>query len=195
VEVVYNGVDLLRFAAPPPADPAAVPVIGFCGVFRPEKQLPVLIEAFAQLRRQGLAARLLLVGDGPTMPECRARTEQCGVTEDVTFAGEQADVRAFLRRMDVFVLPSRNEAMPVALLEAMAMERAVVASNVGGIPEVIVDGESGLLTPSGDMQRLGSALAQLVTDPTLRRQLGIAARQRVEERFSLDAMMGQYAAI
>jgi len=195
VQIVYNGVDLDRFAPPTDDGASAAPVIGFCGVFRPEKQLPVLIAAFAQMRKQGLPARLLLVGDGPTMPECRARAEQCGVARDVTFAGEQADVRAFLRQMDVFVLPSRNEAMPVALLEAMAMERAVVASNVGGIPEIVTDGATGLLTPAGDETQLSSALMRLVTDASLRRRLGAAARQRVEEHFSLDAMMAQYAAI
>ena len=194
VQVVYNGVDLDRFACTPPATSGPV-AIGFCGVFRPEKQLHLLIEAFARLRQRGVPARLLLVGDGPTMAQCRAAAEREGVSSEVEFAGEQTDVRPFVQRMDVFVLPSREEALPVALLEAMALGKAVVASAVGGIPEVVVDSESGLLVPSGDVQRLADALQHLATDPERRRELADNARRRVEARFSLDAMMAQYAAI
>lgn len=192
VAVIYNGVDLARFA-PTPKNPANEITIGFCGVFRPEKRLPLLIEAFAQLRQRGRGARLLLVGDGVAMSECRQLVQSLGIADRVTFAGEQADVRPMLQEMDVFVLPSRIEAMPVALLEAMALEKAVIASAVGGIPEIVEDGVSGLLTRKGEVAELTNALARLQGDGELRQRLASAARRRVEEKFSLEQMMRQYA--
>jgi glycosyltransferase involved in cell wall biosynthesis len=192
VNVIYNGVDLARFA-PAPKGPADDLTIGFCGVFRPEKRVPLLIEAFAQLLERGSKARLLLVGAGNAMVECRQLVERLGIGGRVTFAGEQTDVRPFLQHMDVFVLPSRIEAMPVALLEAMALGKAVIASAVGGIPEIVEDGVSGLLIRTGEVAELAEALDRLQNNAGLRQRLASAARRRMEEKFSLEQMMRQYA--
>jgi glycosyltransferase involved in cell wall biosynthesis len=194
VEVIYNGVDCARFRPSPEPAPAITNVtVGFCGVFRSEKRLPLLIEAFASLHGRGLASRLLLVGDGPVMSECRQLVQRLGLGEAVVFAGEQTDVRPFLEQMDLVVLPSSREAMPVAVLEAMALAKTVVACAVGGIPEIIDDGISGSLLRSGEVGEWSDALARLAADPDLRRRLGDGARHRVEEHFSLQRMMAQYA--
>jgi glycosyltransferase involved in cell wall biosynthesis len=192
VDVIYNGVDVARFQ-PACSERTSDLTIGFCGVFRPEKQLPLLIEAGAQLRERGFSARLLLVGDGPAMPECRRLVESRKLADAVTFAGEQSDVRPFLEQMDIFVLPSRIEAMPVALLEAMALGKTAVGSAVGGIPEIIEDGVSGLLLQRAEAGELAAVLARLLDDQELRQRLAAAARRRVEEGFSLNRMMSQYA--
>jgi glycosyltransferase involved in cell wall biosynthesis len=197
VEVVYNGVDLDRFQPRQHrgSSASAAPVIGFCGVFRPEKQIPLLIEAFARLRGEGRSARLLLVGDGPTMAECSEKVRRYDIEEHVTFAGEQVDVVPFMGQMDIVVLPSREEAMPVALLEAMALGKAVVASDIGGVPEIVEDGVSGLLVRAGDVEQLCSVLGRVLADDGARGRLGEGARRRIEARFSVTRMMGTYAEI
>jgi glycosyltransferase involved in cell wall biosynthesis len=193
IQVIYNGVDIAKWASAIHADRGNKLTVGFCGVFRPEKQIPILIRSFASLLKAGNAAKLLLIGDGPEMQVCREVVANCGIHADVEFAGSQSDVQPFLRRIDVFVLPSREEAMPVALLEAMSQGCAAVGSNVGGIPEVIQHDVSGVLIPSGDEGALSAALLRLASDPALRARYGRLARLRVEERFSLTAMMESYA--
>lgn len=193
VQVIYNGVDMKKFAPAAQADHSAKLTVGFCGVFRPEKQIPLLIRSFASVVKSGISAKLLLVGDGPEMPACREAVATCGIHDEVEFAGSQSDVQPFLQRMDLFVLPSREEAMPVALLEAMSQGCAVIGSNVGGIPEVIEHEVSGLLVPSGDEAALSAALLGLASDSVLQSRYGRSARLRVEEKFSLTAMMESYA--
>lgn len=193
IQVIYNGVDTGRFAPSTRASRDGECTIGFCGVFRPEKQIPLLIRSVASMRRSGIGVKLLLVGDGPELRVCQETVADCGIRESVVFAGSQVDVQPFLAQMDIFVLPSREEAMPVALLEAMAQGCAAVGSNVGGIPEVIEDGFSGELVPSGNEFALTESLRRLVQDRELREQYGRAARARIENHFSLPAMMESYA--
>lgn len=194
LHMIYNGVDTVRFA---PSDRAgSVPLtIGFCGVFRVEKQVPSLLEAVAALRAGGARASLLLVGDGPTRRDCQAASQALGLADCVEWAGSQRDVRPWLSRMDIFVLPSSQEAMPVALIEAMAMGLPVVASAVGGVPEIVLQGRSGLLFEPGNSGQLAAHLGRLTREPRLRAELGAQARRTVVERFSIDRMMLEYAGL
>ena len=192
--IIQNGVDEHRFA--PGTNTKQSPddclTIGFCGVFRPEKQVPDLIEAFAAVHQQSQGIRLLLVGDGAERDRYEQLVDQLGLAESVTFAGQQNDVRPWLQQMDIVVLPSREEAMPVALLEAMALGRCCIGSSIPGIIEVLDDQQNGLLFRSGDAEELTHRIRQLLKDGQLRERLGRAARTRVLERFSERRMMHDY---
>lgn len=193
IQIIHNGVDTRAFGYRSPDTVARSVVVGFCGLFRSEKQIPRLLDSVAVLRRDGLPVRLSLIGDGAEFEVCRDRAIALGLENIVTFHGMVSDVRQLVSDMDVFVLPSKEEAMPVALLEAMAVGCAPVASAVGGIPEVIEHGRSGLLVSPDDTNALTDAIRRLVTNPVERLQIGAEARKKIEAEFSLDAMMSSYA--
>jgi glycosyltransferase involved in cell wall biosynthesis len=134
--------------------------------------------------------RAAIVGDGPDREDVAAELGDAG-----RLLGEREDVSEQLAQADAFVLSSRSEGLPMAILEAMAAGLPVVATAVGGIPELVADGETGLLVPPGDPDALAAALRRLVADPELRRRLGEAARARVEERFSLAATRSAHLAL
>ena len=150
--------------------------------FRPVKRPSAVIEVFARVRREA-AAKLLMVGDGP---ECAAATRLArtlGVADDVQFLGEQEQVVQLLSAADVFILPSSQESFGLAALEAMACEVPVVASRVGGLPEVIEDGVNGFLHPLDDLDGMAASVIRLVNDDALRRRVADAARQSATSRF------------
>ena len=130
----------------------------------------------------------LLVGDGPDRPALEASIRALGLEDTVTLAGSRSDVPALLAAADVFVLSSRSEGAPFSILEAMAAGLPVVASDVGGVGELVVDGETGLLVPPADPGRLADALRRVLGDAALRRRLGAAGRARARERFDLRAL-------
>ena len=132
------------------------PVVGTVGRLAEVKQQGVLIRAFAQVLPAFPAARLLLVGDGPLRAELEGLAGSLGLGGAVLFAGYQSNPERYLAAMDVFVLPSRAEAMPLVIPEAWAAGRPVVASRVGGIPELIADGKTGLLVAPGDVDGLAA---------------------------------------
>jgi glycosyltransferase involved in cell wall biosynthesis len=127
----------------------------------------------------------LIVGDGPDRAQVEAEIRRLGLAERVELAGERDDVPQLLAASDVFVLASRSEGLPVSVLEAMAAELPVAASAVGGLAELVDDGETGILVPAGDEVALAEALRRLVADPELRRKLGAAGRARAEAEFDL----------
>lgn len=172
VEVVPNGVDTARFApAPhPPRDPVTAV---WLGLMVPVKRLDVLVAALADV--PGL--RAVLAGAGPSAPAPAPRVELPGFV---------ADPAPLLAGADLFVLPSAAENCPLALLQAMASGLPVVASRVGGIPEIVRDGTDGLLVPPGDPAALAAALKTLVADAGLRERMGNAARERAVEHYSLE---------
>jgi len=187
-----NGTELPRLE---PRRLGAAPVIGTVGRMVPAKDFGSLIAAAALLRERGLEFRLCLVGDGPLRPDLKQAVSMRGLDAVVEFAGFQSDVSAWLRRFDLFVLPSVQEGQPLALLEAMAHGLAVVATRVGGIPRTVRDGEEALLVQPSDPAALADALQRLLTDPQRRAELGRAARRRVEAEFSIDAVAARYQAI
>ena len=200
--VIYNGVDPEHWRSPgleirehirrvlglAPTDY----VIAMCAVFRPEKNHLQLVEAVARLRSSGIAARALLVGDGPMRPAIEARARALGIAADVLVAGLQLDVRPFLAAADAVALPSTSvETFSLAALEAMALGLPVVLSDIGGAADMVRPGAEGFLFPAGDTDALVERLAALA-DPALRRRMGAAGRETVEARFSERAMVDTY---
>ena len=199
IDVIYNGVDMSRFS--PGADRSAVRgelglpedalVVGTVGRLSADKGgQDHLIRAVAGVRRDHPAVRLLVVGDGPL----RSGLEELAATElgdAAQFTGQRTDVARLLGAMDVFVLPSLREALPIAVLEAMAMRLPAVATRVGGVPEVVEDGATGFVVPPGDEVALRAALARLVDDAELRDRLGAAGQAHVHAHFTLQQMVRQ----
>ena len=200
---IRNGVDTERFAAAASLAPGqASPwgpddiVIGTVARIQDVKNHRGLVAAFARLRElapeQRDRLRLSIVGDGPLMGAVREQVASLGLQDVVWLPGARADVAALLHGFSLFALPSLAEGTPVSMLEAMACGLPVVASKVGGIPEVVTDGVEGSLVPVQDTEALAQALASYVRDPGLRRQRGDAARARVEAAFSMRAMLAEY---
>lgn len=187
VTVIPYGVDLDRFRHEPQAqrDDAAVPTVGAVARMSPEKGFDHLLRAVALLRDEDVALNVLLAGDGPSRASLERMTNDLGLRDRVTFAGEVAheDVPAMLRRLDIFAMPSTWEGFGVSALEASAMELPVVASDIHGIPDVVLDGKSGLLVPPGDARALADAIARLAVDAALRRAMGAAGRAYVERDY------------
>ena len=186
IHLCYNGVDTGVFQ--PGSGTSADPVlrVGVVCALRPEKQLDVLLEAFARIRRFRENLELLIVGDGPCLSELRARAEALRLTGSCTFQPAVADVAHWLRRIAIFVLPSRSEALSNALMEAMACGCCTVASRVGGNPELVRDGETGLLFEPGNPVELAARLQLLLDQESLRRQLAAAGQRLMRDSFSLQ---------
>src|SRR5204862_319969 len=146
--------------------------------FRPVKRVPAVVDVFARICR-GTPARLLMVGDGPDLDEAMQRARSLGVSDQVNFLGEQDSVLPLLSVSDVFLLPSAQESFGLAALEAMACDVPVVASRVGGLPEVIAHGTSGFLHEPGDLDGMAESAIRLLTDAPLHRRIAVAARQSV----------------
>ena len=207
IAFVPNGIDVDRFAPADAAERLSLrnslslrgdrPVIVFVGFFSTDKQPRVLFDAWLQLQTSArIDATLLFVGatnstyfevDNAIAPAMQAAAAAAGVADRLHFAGVTRDVPAYLRAADLFVLPSRREGLPVALLEAMACGLPCVASRLTGSTDAIIEpGVNGLLTPPGDVAALVEAIAALLDNAAERRRLGLAARATVKERFSSD---------
>lgn len=190
IHVCYNGIDLREFhriqarSAHPAIRPGSITVGVVCAL-RPEKNLLSLVEAFAVARARVGNMQLLIVGSGPCLEDVRTRAEQLGVLEHCVFEPTTNTVAEWLSRMDIFVLPSRSEALSNALMEAMACGCAPVASRVGGNVELVQHGQTGLLYESGDTTELSEALVYLATNADERRALAAAAAARMAKNFSL----------
>jgi glycosyltransferase involved in cell wall biosynthesis len=184
VTVIPYGVDLSMFN-PAPRAARDTPVIGAVSRLSPEKGLDVLLSAVAMLRDRGTNVRVVLAGDGPTRRALERKTSQLKLNDRVEFRGEvaHANVPAVLQQIDIFAMPSTAEGFGVSALEASAMRLPVVASDVHGIPDVVRDGESGLLVAASDARALADAITRLVVDPALRRRLGDAGRALVEREY------------
>jgi glycosyltransferase involved in cell wall biosynthesis len=192
VTVIYPGVDLTRF------DVQETPSIVRCGLGLPDHALVIgvvarldpvkghadLIAALPRILQAVPTTRLVFIGDGPAATGLRRQVHEVGLAEQVHFFGGRRDIPRLLRALDVFVLPSRQEGLGLAIIEAMAAGLPVVATRVGGIPEVVVDGETGLLVASGNSVELADAIVYLLSNPHIRRQMGVRGRQRVEAHFT-----------
>jgi len=166
--------------------------IGTVGRLVPAKDYGTLIMAFKRLMEDGLNTDLIFVGDGPERSNLESMVQELGITGNVTFSGFQANVNSFLSKVDVFVLSSIREGIPVAMLEAMAIGVPVVATKVGGIPEVIQDNVDGLLVDSRNSEMLADALKRVIEDSSLGNSIGEAGRKKVKCLFSCEAICKQY---
>ena len=192
---IHNGVDLERFTGSAPLTRAelglreGIPVIGtVCRLDEPVKGLAVLLEATARLTRQadGPGCQLLIVGEGPADHLLHELVGKLEMAERVVFAGMRRDIERLLPVLDVFVLPSLSEGFGIAIVEAMAAGRPVVATQVGGIPEVVVHLDTGLLVPPGDADALAAAIEAILRDPNRARALGARGQRRAREKFSIE---------
>jgi glycosyltransferase involved in cell wall biosynthesis len=189
IRLCYNGIDTGMFQPERGARVAALRdaalVIGVVCALRPEKGLDTLLEAFAAVREPGM--RLAVVGSGPCLPDLEARACTLGILPDCVFAPATAQVAAWLHSIDIFVLPSLTEALSNSLMEAMACGCAVAASRVGGNPELVADGETGMLFAPRDAAGLAHTLRLLIHDAALRGELAGRAARMIHSRFSLAA--------
>jgi glycosyltransferase involved in cell wall biosynthesis len=193
VRVIHNGVEV--HAHPPSARRAVLRRVVSVANLRREKGHDVLLRAAADVVRAFPDARFELVGGGPELSALRTTAHALGLEHTVSFLGHREDVEARLEAADIFVLPSRSEAFPNAVLEAMAAGLPVVASGVGGVLEVVRQGETGLIVPPGDPAALASAVCRLMGDPPFAYGLGDAARAEVSARYSFARMIDEFEAI
>lgn len=179
--------------AEPAVDLPSAKLIGCIGRLEPVKGVNYLIDACAFLEREGLDFSAVIVGDGPMANELEADAKRAAVSNKIIFTGrlDVADALSVLARLDVYVLPSLSEGLNTTLLEALVLERPVVATAVGGNPEVIVDGQTGLLVPPKDPKALARAISALLDDQLLGEQMAARGRKLVLEKYSIDQMIGR----
>lgn len=203
--VIHNGVDTTRFDSRLFADAARSfreslgigqeeKVISCVAGLRPEKLHSVLIKAFQIVRRNGIACRLLLAGEGSMEQPLRSLVKELQLEESVDFLGALSDVRPLLAISDCKVLPSAAETFSMAMLESMAMGVPVISTEVGGASEAIEDGVSGALVPAGDVEALADWVTDVLSDDALRTRMGASARETVVEKFRQESMIEKSAA-
>ncbi len=203
VVVIPNGIDLDRCRTSlTPAEararlglPTDVPVIGTIGTLRPVKGTDMLLRAFALLQGDFPTARLLIVGDGVEREPLHALAIELGISARTTFTGNRNDVGDLLVAMTVFCLPSHWEGLPLAALEAMCAGLPLVATQVGGTPEVVRDGETGRLVPPADPGALAQATAEFLRDPARSAIVGATGRRWVEENYARSRMVERNEAL
>lgn len=197
VSVIYNGVDLQRYDHQAPCCtlreeyglPAEGPIVGVVARLESEKGHPTLLDAWPAVLAAQPTATLLIVGEGSRREELEAQARALEIAERVVFTGRREDVPAVTAALDVAVLPSYREAQGLVILEAMALGRPVVATRVGGIPEMVEDGVTGLLVPAHDSQALAAAIVRLLTDHSLADVIGRAGHDLVHDRFCVELMV------
>jgi glycosyltransferase involved in cell wall biosynthesis len=190
LHMIANGLDAGRFVpAPPRHDIRRIVMVAN---LRPEKGHDTLLGAAPRILARYPDASFTFVGDGPRREALETLTRALGLTDRVRFLGESHDVAPILAAHDVFVLPSRSEAFPNALIEAMATALPVVATNVGGIPEVVRAGVNGRLVQPDDSEALADAVLSLMDDPAAAAALGRAARADVERHYTIDRMVERF---
>ena len=172
--------------------PDGVPLLVHVSNFRPVKRPVDCIEILARVLKRGTSARLVMVGDGSERTNAEHRARCLGIYEHCAFVGKQPNIVDYLSASDVLLLPSEQESFGLAALEAMACEVPIIASRVGGIPEVVTDGETGFLSEVGDVEKMGADAARLLSDKDLRVEMGRRARESAVSRYSTDLVIPQY---
>ena len=165
--------------------------VGWIGRMTAVKRTDDVLIAFKILRDSGVDAVLCMVGDGPDRRQLEQRAHELGVARDTVFLGYQEDVAPFYAAFDTLVLPSGNEGTPVTVIEALAAERPVVATRVGGVPDVVRDGEDGFLVEAGATDDLAERLGRLARDPVLRTRMGRKGRERVLPRYAVNRLVDE----
>ena len=199
--VIPFGVDVDRFGTSAPAtrrelglldDGAVVGTV--CRLVEPKKGLSILLQAMGELKRRlgKPPCQLLIVGDGPARETLESLRDRLGLFEWVVFTGIRRDIPRVLHALDAFVLPSLYEGFGIAILEAMAAAKPVVATTVGGIPEFVVSGDTGLLVEPGDASALAEAIERLLCEPERAMQMGIRGRERVLAGFQMSTVVRRH---
>ena len=193
IVMIPNGIDLAAHSCV--RSPGPIRRIVTVANLRREKNHEALIAAAALLASSRPELRYRIVGDGPRRAELEALARARGVADRIEFLGHQEDVPSLLAGADLFVLPSRSEAFPNGAIEAMAAGLPVVASDVGGLRDLIDDGRTGLLVPPANPEALAAAIESLVADPARAAALGAAARDEIESRYSFERMLRDFDAL
>jgi glycosyltransferase involved in cell wall biosynthesis len=195
LHVIPCGIDTEQFR--PGSSQGMPPHIVCVARMVPVKNQALLLEACADLKRRGLEFRCVLVGDGRSREEIQANRARLGLagTVDIVGVATQADVLKWWHRAAIAALPSHSEGMPVALMEAAACGLPAVATAVGGVPELVEDGETGFVIKPGDALTFANALERLLVDPEMAAHMGVAARRRAQERFSVHLQVDRLLAL
>lgn len=201
VVLMYNGVDLDTFKPRGEAVrratrenvgvPMGAPVVITVAVLREPKGVQYLIDALGGLLALIPDVKLVIVGEGDHGPTLRRQTTAMGLDEHVVFTGARSDIAELLAMADLFVLPTLGDVLPTAVAEAMAVELPVVASDVGGVPEMVINDRSGILVPPGDAPALAAACSGLLRDPERAHAMGLTGRELAKERFSVRRQTAQ----
>jgi glycosyltransferase involved in cell wall biosynthesis len=199
---VHEGIDLEHVNAAPIVNvhelfwlPHNAPLVGNVGALVPHKGQRHLIEAAALVVREVPDARFVILGEGELKPALEKQISDLALAKHVLLAGFRPDVLSILKGFDIFVMPSVSEGLGTSLLDAMACARPIVASRVGGIPEVVRHGETGLLVPAKDPRDLAASIIRLLLDPPLAQKLAAAGLARVREKFSVERMVTETLAV
>jgi len=202
IVTVHDGVNVSFVDKQPLVDahatfwlPHGAPIVGNVAALVPHKGQKHLVAAAARVHREQPDARVVIVGEGELRAPLEKQIKDLGLERHVLLAGFRSDALGLIKSFDVFAMSSVTEGLGSAILEAMACGRAVAATRAGGIPEVVVDGETGLLVPPHDEAALASAIVRLLRDEPLRRALGEAGRRRVEAEFSAERMVAKTLAV
>ena len=202
ITTIPTGIDLSRFQDAEAGTlkqelgvPAEAPLIGTVAILRRKKGHAELLEAIPEVLRHFPDARFVFAGDGPQTENLISRIAELNLTRQVHLLGLRRDVVNVLRSLDLFVLPTHQEALGTAFIEAAAAGVATIGSNVDGVPEAIVSEETGLLVPVMDSAAIAAAIITLLADPVRRKAMGQAGRQRVERRFSRQVMVQDMVAL
>ena len=166
-------------------------VVGTVAHLSSEKGHHTLLEAVSRVLSRVPDVHFVLVGGGVLMSTLKARVKELGIDEKVTFTGFRSDSEALMKNFDVFCLPSLSEGLSSGILVAMASRLPIVATQVGGIPELVIDGETGVLVPPDDADQLADGLCKVLESPQLRKKMGCAGRQRIEETFTLERKLNE----
>jgi N-acetyl-alpha-D-glucosaminyl L-malate synthase BshA len=198
IAVIPNFICATDYSRKPKAElraelsPNGEPLLVHVSNFRPVKRPVDCVEILARVREKGVKARLVMVGDGSERSRAEHRARCLNVEHLCSFVGKQPRITDYLSASDVLLLPSEQESFGLAALEALACEVPVIASRVGGIPEVVDDGSTGCLAEVGDIEKMSDCAARLLSDEDLRREMGRRARESAVSRYSTDLVIPQY---
>lgn len=189
IRVIHSGIDPAPFGKRPPAPRrSSAPAIGTVAVLEERKGHRFLLEAAALLKRRGMRLELRFAGEGSRKHELQSMAAEWGLAEQVQFRGFVADIPEFLAGIDIFILPSLYEGLGVAVIEAMAAGKPVIATRVGGLPELVEDGVSGFLVPQRDPEALAESIARLLGQEGLMEAMGRRGSEKVERDLTIEGM-------
>ena len=190
ISVVHPGVELsVRTNSPAVLDPSHVPVVGTAGPLEALKGIPFLLKAAKRVTKSHPSVQFVIAGAGPEEGRLRRLAEELGVSTRITFIPNMRDFTASLSAMDIFCLPSLQQGLGAVMMEAMAMGKPVIASDVGGVYSVVCDGETGLLVPASNSRRLAERIQELLNNPVAARAIGESGRQLIRENFNVETMV------
>jgi len=189
LRVVPPGIELSRYECLPPRIGERIAVVGCVAPLEPDRGQSIFLRAARLLTDSGREAEFVVAGDGPAEHALRREAAELGIQKRVTFATQLSEYRGVISTLDVFVRPALEGGLGYAVLEAMAMGKAVVATSTGSVPEMVVEGKGGVMVAKGDTAALAEAVGRLLDAPQAARELGAAARRSVAERFSMDRLV------